>query len=64
MFFLLIIIFQDLSKTAKQEGFFTTIWGKIFNNGSSKICQRQPLKYLKGSNILNSVFHFFYLVHS
>ena len=24
------------------------IWGKVFNNGPSKICERQPLKNLKG----------------
>ena len=23
-------------------------WGKVFNNGSSKICGRQPLKNLRG----------------
>ena len=44
--------------------FFTVIWGKVFKNGPRKICRRQPLKNLKGPNILKGVFHFFYLVHS
>ena len=50
------------------------IWGKVFKNGPSKICGRQPLKHLKGygmpkaehthSIVLKAVFHKFYLVHS
>ena len=28
------------------------IWGKVFKNGPSKICGRQPLKYLKGYGML------------
>ena len=28
------------------------IWGKIFKNGPSKICGRQPLKKLKGYGLL------------
>ena len=50
------------------------IWDKLFNNGPSKICGRQPLKNLKGhgvlkadhslSNFLKTVFHIFYLVRS
>ena len=47
------------------------IWNKVFKNGPSKICGRQPLKNLKGygllketpSNFLNAVSHRFYLVH-
>ena len=27
------------------------IWDKVFKNGPSKICERQPLKYLKGSAV-------------
>ena len=44
--------------------------GKVFKNGLSKVCGRQPLKNLKGqvdhilSNFLKAVFHNFYLVHS
>ena len=50
------------------------MWDKVFKNGPSKICGRQPLKDLKGhgmleaehtpSNFLTAVFHKFYLVHS
>ena len=49
---------------------FTTshmIWGKVFKNGPSEICGRQPLKNLKElthSNFSKAVFHKFYLVHS
>ena len=47
------------------------IWNKVFKNGPSKICGRQPLKNLKGyglpkarhtsSNVLKAVFHSHYL---
>ena len=30
----------------------THIWDKVFKNGSSKICGRQPLKKLKGYGVL------------
>ena len=49
------------------------ILDKVFKNGPCKICGRQPLKTLKGydlladhipSNIFNAAFHKFYLVHS
>ena len=46
---------------------------KVFKNGPSKICGRQPLKNMKGygllkventpSNFLKAVFHKLYLVH-
>ena len=52
-------------------------WDKVFKNGPSKICGRQPLKKLNGydllkqtkadhnpSTFLKAVFHKFYLVHS
>ena len=49
-------------------------WDKVFKNGPSKICGRQPLKNLKVyglsegyhtlSNFLKAVFHIFYLFHS
>ena len=35
----------------------TNIWGKIFKNGPSKICGRQPLKNLLGP-LLNTLLHF------
>ena len=54
--------------------FGTIIRDKVFKNGPSKICGRQPLKNLKGyglleavhtpSNFLKAVFHKFYLGHS
>ena len=37
-----------------------SVWDKVFKNGPSKICERQPLKNLKRhipSNILKAVFH-------
>ena len=43
------------------------IWVKVFKNGPNKICERQPLKNLKGYGLLTSakaVFHRFYLVLS
>ena len=53
-------------------------WDKVFKNGPSRMCGRQPLKYLKGygllkvdhkadhipSNFLKAVFHKFSLVHA
>ena len=49
-------------------------WDKVFKNGPSKTCGRQPLKNLKGyglpkadhtpSNFLTAAFHKFYLVDS
>ena len=51
-------------------------WDKVFKNGQSKICGRQPSKNLNWyglpnrwsdhitSNFLKAVFHKFYLVHS
>ena len=44
------------------------IWDKVFKNGPSDICGRQPLKNLKSRpyhfRFLKAVFHKFYLVHS
>ena len=37
----------------------TNNWVKVFKNGPSKICGRQPL-----SNLLKAVFHNFYLISS
>ena len=46
-------------------------WEKVFKTGPSKICGRQSLEDLKGykaghatSNLLEAVFHKFYLDHS
>ena len=39
------------------------IWDKVFANGSSKICGRQPVKYLK-FKFLKAVFSKFNLIHS
>ena len=49
-------------------------WDKVFKNGPSKGCGKQPLKNLKfkkikkqkikNSNFLKAVFNKFYLVHS
>ena len=50
------------------------IWDKVFKNGQSKICGREPLKKLNEygllkadhtrSNFLKAVLHKFYLVRS
>ena len=50
------------------------VWDKVFKTGPSKICGRQPSKYLNGygllqvdhisSNCLKDVFRKFYSVHS
>ena len=36
---------------------YKAMWDKVFKNGPSRICGRQP-------NFLNTVFHKFYVVHS
>ena len=60
--------------TWKTRSRTTTMWDKVYKNGLSKICGRQPLKDLKGyrllkadgnlSNFLKAVFQNIYLVHS
>ena len=35
----------------------SSIWGKVFKNGLSKICGRQPLKNLKRSGLLKHLFY-------
>ena len=39
---------QFLLKQPKKHGFHNIIWNKVFKNGPSEICERQPLKNLKG----------------
>ena len=41
-------------------------WEKVFKNGRKKICERQPLKNLKGYGLLKNFkgFRKFYLFHS
>ena len=34
---------------------FTNIWDKVFKNGPSKTCGRQPLKHLKGNVLIVTV---------
>ena len=36
----------------KAQGNLGNIWFKVFKNGPSKICGRQPLKNLKGDGLL------------
>ena len=43
--------------------FDITIWGKIFKNGLSEICGRQPLADHITSKFLKAVYHKFCLVH-
>ena len=33
----------------------STIWDKVFKNGPSKICGRQPLKNLLGYGVLKQI---------
>ena len=45
-----------------------SLWDKVFKNGSSKICGRQPLKNLRGYSLLKQTTNFlkavFHLVHT
>ena len=43
---------------------FTATWVKVFKNGPSKICGRQPLKNLKWYLGRKAVLYKLYLVHS
>ena len=36
----------------------TKIWDKVFKNGPSNICGRQPFKNLKGYGLLSRPYHF------
>ena len=78
VFVMLGSIFKFDSKIKRIEANYvyspkTITWGKVFKNGPSKICERQPFKNLKGygllkqtisSSFLQAVFHKFYQVHS
>ena len=57
---------QDFYYFLTSSKYITNIWDKVFKNGPSKICGRQPsnFKFPKISNFLKAVFHKFYLVHS
>ena len=53
---ILVIITNELD-IFQNKSFFITIfsehiWDKLFKNGPSKICGRQPLKNLKGYGVL------------
>ena len=37
--------------------FHLLIWDKVFKNGPSKICERQPLKNLKGYGLLKQTIY-------
>ena len=52
------------SAYAPEENFGQLIWVKVFKNGLSKICIRQPLKNADHGLPKQSVFHKFHLVHS
>ena len=55
---------KDLSdKSHLHLCFYRSKWGKVFTNGSSKICGRQPLKHLEGYGLfkhLKAIFHKFF----
>ena len=69
MFWKYMFMFNAVTQTWK-----TRKWDKLFKNGPSKICGRQPLKKLNEYGLLladrnpwlflKAVFHKFYLVHS
>ena len=44
-------IFRELNTLKK-------MWDKVFKNGPSKICGRQPLKNLKGYGLLKQAISF------
>ena len=65
---ILVIIINEVD-IFQNTSFFITIfsehiWDKVFENGPSKICGRQPLKNLKGYGLPRAVSHKFYLDHS
>ena len=37
--------------------FHLLTWDKVFKNGPSKICERQPLKNLKGYGLLKQTIY-------
>ena len=41
-------------RTRKKQQLQCNMWDKAFNNGLSKICRRQPLKNLKGYDMLKA----------
>ena len=60
---------RNIFKNLSVKNYLT--WLKVFKNGPSIICRRQPLKNLKGYGLLRqfpdflkAVFHKFCLVHS
>ena len=59
--------FHFMSKIISEN---SNIWVKVFKNGQSKICGKEPLKNLKRygllgtSNYLKAAFRKFYSVHS
>ena len=55
--FLFCLAFIQFSVNNKDNGIASMIWDKVFNNGSSKICGRQPLKNLKWYGLLKQILH-------
>ena len=57
---------RGLTLSSPSHKLLRNIWDKVFKNGPSKVCRRQPLKNLKGYGLLwvLTVIHKFYLVHS
>ena len=47
------------NKYLKNLSLGNIIWDKGFKNGLSKICERQPLKNLKGYGLLKQTIKFF-----
>ena len=49
---------QDFYYVLTSSKYITNIWDKVFKNGPSKICGRQPLKILLGLllNTLSRIF--------
>ena len=43
-----IVLYQALQKSSSLNGNFLHKWFRVFNNGPSKICGRQPSKKFEG----------------
>ena len=58
---------RGLTLSSPSHKLLRNIWDKVFKNGPSKVCRRQPLKNLKGLQCLllsKAVLNKFYLIHS
>ena len=47
--------YQEIIKRGNLESLSKDLWVKVFKNGPSKICGRQPLKNLKWHGLLRQI---------